>query len=468
MIKLLLYMNVMGSLFFVLHMLLFPAERKFMPPEYRVFLCRVNLAFFIIPFPVCLFYLRRYIDSFISVLPIVPFAHSGSHIIVRLEQNVNVVLPKLNCLQIVFAIIWIAVISFQYAVHSSRKRRSRGFESFFDLFMDEETEAYPEDITSLVDDAVRELKLKRKPRIRMRDNVLIPCVGGVFRYTLFLPRQWNIPRQAYYMVIKHELAHIRNKDLLFQKLSMAARVFSWFNPFLSHMCDRMEEFQEMAADMCACRGASEEERLAYQIILKKLSDIYSNLPHMPVIGLVFKRKQRDLTEERILVMKNRNLYKYKPVKLAATALMTAVLCAFSAVPALAYSLPATVANENLDVDSVDTIFVHELSEENNGPLQVTDSDSIDGFLNIPIEELDFSNTDLLCIDENGVVYDGNAAEPHIIPCNHSYVAVQVSHHDKRSDGSCIIQYHNGKRCTKCGHLVILEEIAHTVYNKCPH
>lgn len=459
-------MNVMGSLFFVLHMLLFPAERKHMPPEYRVFLCRVNLAFFIVPFPVCLFYLRRYIDGFISALPVVPFVYSGSHVVVRLEQNVNFAMPKMNFIQIIFITAWIAVTAFRYAMHSYDRRRSRGFDSFLHLFMEEDMAAYPAEITGLVDDAVRELKLKRKPRILMRKDVLIPYVGGMFRYTLFLPDQWNIPRQVYYMVIKHELAHIRNRDLLFQKFSAAARVFSWFNPFLSLMCSRMEEFQEMAADRCACSGASEEECLAYQALLKKLSDIFSNLPHMPVIGLVLKRKQKNQTEERILVMKNRNLYKRKPAKLAVTALMTAVLCTFSAVPALAYNLPATVENKNLEISSIDTIQVGAFpSEKNSGSsgLELADSE-----LFIPVENLDFSNSDYLCIDENGNVYEADIIDPRIIPCNHNYETVMITHHDKHSDGSCVTQYHNGKRCLKCGHIIILEEIGHMVYNKCPH
>lgn len=472
MIKLLLYMNVMGSLFFVLHMLLFPAERKYMPPEYRVFLCRVNLAFFIVPFPVCLFYLRRYIDSFISAVPVVPFAHSGSHVIIHLEQNVNFALPKLNYIQIIFIIVWIAAIAFQYVTHSHKKRRRRGFDSFFDLFMEEEMAAYPAEITGLVDEAVRELKLKRKPRILMRDDVLTPCVGGVFRYTLFLPDNWNIPRQVYYMVIKHELAHIRNRDLLFQRFSMAARVFSWFNPFLYLMCARMEEFQEMAADMCACDGASEEDRLAYQAMLRKLSDIFSNLPHMPVIGLVFKRKQslvfkrkqRNLTEERILVMKNRNLYKRKPVKFAATALVTAVLCAFSSVPALAYTLPATIESKNLPVDPVDTINIDKLSENESASSLIQLKPIENG---ISTEKLDFSRSDVLCIDENGMVYDATV-EPRIIPCNHNYSPIQISHHDKNSDGSCATVYFSGKRCTKCGHIVVGEEIGTVTYKKCPH
>ena len=467
MIKLLLYMNVMGSLFFVLHMLLFPAERKHMPPEYRVFLCRVNLAFFIVPFPVCLFYLRRYIDGFISALPVVPFVYSGSHVIVRLEQNVNFAMPKMNFIQIIFIIVWIAVTAFRYAMRSYDRRRSRGFDSFLHLFMEEDMAAYPAEITGLVDDAVRELKLKRKPRILMRKDVLTPYVGGAFRYTLFLPDQWNIPRQVYYMVIKHELAHIRNRDLLFQRLSTAARVFSWFNPFLALMCSRMEEFQEMAADRCACNGASEEECLAYQALLKKLSDIFSNLPHMPVIGLVLKRKKKNQTEERILVMKNRNLYKRKPAKLAVTALMTAVLCTFSAVPALAYTLPSTIEGGNLTTDAIDTIELNVLSSDNDNT-QAPDSLHLsEDELFLFLKNYDFSESDFVCIDENGSVTN-SMIEPRIIPCNHNYLAALASHHTKNPDGSCITRFYNAKKCSKCMHIVIMEETGNTTYYKCPH
>lgn len=83
MLQLLLFMNGMGSLFFILFMLLLPIIKRCMPPDYQVFLYRLNLMFFVVPFPACFFYLRRYYDDIVTTVPVSPLISNGAHIIVH-------------------------------------------------------------------------------------------------------------------------------------------------------------------------------------------------------------------------------------------------------------------------------------------------------------------------------------------------------------------------------------------------
>jgi len=84
MLELLFYMNGMGSLFFILHALLIPIEKRFLSPNYRVFIYRLNLMFFVVPFPAGFFYVRRYFDNLVTALPIAPFINNGAHFIIHL------------------------------------------------------------------------------------------------------------------------------------------------------------------------------------------------------------------------------------------------------------------------------------------------------------------------------------------------------------------------------------------------
>lgn len=137
------------------------------------------------------------------------------------------------------------------------------------------------------------------------------------------------------------------------------------------------------------------------------------------------------------MMKNKIFNKRNSFKLAATAFMSAVVLTVSATPAFAHTLPSTVESENFFINAIDTM------------------------------SLDFSDSDILIIDENGMIHD-DEIDPQIIPCNHSYSAIQISTHDKHSDGSCTTTYYHGKRCGKCGLIVMGDKIGTATYKVCPH
>lgn len=465
MLKLLCFMNTTGGLFFLLNMLLCLIMQKYMPPKYRIFLCRLNLMFFVIPFPICLFYIRRYFDNLVSIMPIEPFVYTGTHIIIHLQQYISFALPKTAFYEILLFCTWIIVVIRIYRKYSTKSRKIRDFNSFYGTFLKKQMEPFTVNASKLVDAAMKELGLKKKPRLQMEPMVKSPHIGGIFRCTLHLPCQWDVTEQVYYIAIKHELAHLKNKDLLFQRISLIVRIIHWFNPAVYLLIKKMNQYQELAADAVACKGESRENRRAFQLALVDLSAEESDVPDMLAIGLGNKRrgKFKNFTEERIFTMNNKKLYNHKFIKLAATAVMSVVMFTLSSIPALAYNLPATVECEDSSVNSVNVIDVDLMTEESKSVSLANDN-----FYTL-MENIDFTESNFVCIDENGIItYDYNTVEPRIIPCNHNYLAARVSYHTKHSDGSCTITYHDAQKCAKCGHLVIKQEIGHTTYNVCPH
>ena len=344
MLKLLCFMNSSGCLFFLLNMLLYFIMRKFMPPKNRIFLCRLNLMFFVIPLPIWLFYVRRYFDNFVSLMPIEPFVYTGTHIVIHLQQFISFALPKTAFYEILLLFTWIIVVIRIYRKYSAKSRKIRDFNSFYGTFLEKQMEPFTVNASKLVDAAMKELGLKKKPRIQMEPIVKSPHISGIFRCTLHLPCQWDVPEQVYYIAIKHELAHLKNKDLLFQRISLIVRIIHWFNPAVYLLIKKMNQYQELAADAVACEGESRENRRAFQLALVDLSAEESNVPDMLAIGLDNKRKGKfkNFTEERIFTMNNKTLYNHKFIKLAATAVMSVVMFTLSSIPALAYNLPATI------------------------------------------------------------------------------------------------------------------------------
>ena len=54
------------------------------------------------------------------------------------------------------------------------------------------------------------------------------------------------------------------------------------------------------------------------------------------------------------------------------------------------------------------------------------------------------------------------------PCNHSYKYVTVSTHSKFSNGGCIVNVYDAKKCTKCNNIVRGSQINSYTYAVCPH
>ncbi len=468
MLRLLFFMNTMGSLFFIIHAILLPFKKKHLPPGYRVFLFRINLLLFIIPFPAFFYYLRRYFNNIAIVTPLDPFQYNGSHITVHFINDTCFMLPKPKLIEILWIFIWITVCVFLVIKNLYHENRLHHFHSFFSLFFDNEMECSSLEIDHMIKAAQKELNMKKKPRVYVVEGIIVPHVSGIYRPKLYLPAHWDVPKQVYYMTIKHELAHILHKDLLVRRISLILSIIFWCNPVLYFLLPRLAGYDELYADACACDGASKDDRKAYGLSILNLMEISSNIPNMPVKGIGLKLNSMKFMEERIYIMKKNNLCKHKPFKIVATAIMSAFIFTLSAVPAMAYSMPAALASKDqaVEFNSIDMYDVNTLSSDNyNKPLSVSEHLSETKLSSI-LDNLDFSKGDTYCIDENGVVFD--IVKPYFSGCNHNWVPASVSHHDKNRDGSCTVVVYSAERCSRCGDTVILGTYATTTFYECPH
>ena len=468
MLRLLFFMNTMGSLFFIIHAILLPFKKKHLPPGYRVFLFRINLLLFIIPFPAFFYYLRRYFNNIAIKTPLDPFRYNGSHITVHFMNETYFVLPKPKLIEILGILIWITVCIRLVIKNLYHENRLHHFHSFFSLFLNVEKECTSAEADHLVQAALKELNMKKKPRVYVVESIIVPHVSGIFRPKLYLPAYWDVPKPVYYMTIKHELAHILHKDLLVRRISLILSIIFWCNPVLYFLLPRLAGYDELYADACACDGASRDDRKAYCMNILDLMGTSSVIPNIPVKSLGLNLESMKFMEERIYNMKLNNLGKRKPLKIAATAIMSAFIFTLSAVPAMAYSMPAELACEDhaIKFDSVGMYDVHTLSSENtlealNDSTQLSENELYD-----LINSLDFSKADTYCIDENGMIYE--MATPYFSGCNHIWANARVSHHDKISGVGCTVTVYKARRCTECGDIVVESKYAVTTFEQCPH
>jgi bla regulator protein blaR1 len=96
----------------------------------------------------------------------------------------------------------------------------------------------------------RALGLRRSPGIRLSPDIQAPQVAGVLRPVVLIPASaiGNLSRQELDMVIGHELAHVRRRDLLFAWVPAIAERLFFFHPLARVAAREYATAREAACD----------------------------------------------------------------------------------------------------------------------------------------------------------------------------------------------------------------------------
>ena len=95
------------------------------------------------------------------------------------------------------------------------------------------------------------LGLRRPPRIRMISSAAGPFVVGVWRPTVYLPRDLGPARAEH--VLLHELGHLKRGDHWLAALGMALQIVYWFHPLVWYAQRRVAVLREQCCDRTVAR-----------------------------------------------------------------------------------------------------------------------------------------------------------------------------------------------------------------------
>mgnify|MGYP005760209041 FL=1 len=115
---------------------------------------------------------------------------------------------------------------------------------------------------SILDEVRKELKIKRRIKIRMSPDIQSPLLVGVLFPVVYIPCR-EIPDANMRMVLLHELTHYKRKDLLIKWLSLFVNAVHWFNPLAYLLCASVSEACEVSCDMEVTKNMSEQEQKQY-------------------------------------------------------------------------------------------------------------------------------------------------------------------------------------------------------------
>ncbi|MBI1374001.1 MAG: hypothetical protein GC159_14865 [Phycisphaera sp.] len=122
--------------------------------------------------------------------------------------------------------------------------------------------------------------VRRAPRLVITDVVAGPALTGVLRPTLLLPSSvvTQLDSDELRYVLRHELAHLRRRDLWAHWLIVALRALHWFNPLVWLAARHVQNERELACDALVLSRGGTNDAPAYGRTLIKVIELMQNRP----------------------------------------------------------------------------------------------------------------------------------------------------------------------------------------------
>ena len=150
------------------------------------------------------------------------------------------------------------------------------------------------DYRALLQDTARSLNVTA-PEMFVCEAISTPAVTGLFRPTLLLPHEGYDLNELRY-ILRHELCHLKRRDMLFKLVLLAANALHWFNPVVYLMLRQADEDIELACDSAATDGLELPERAAYsRTLLAAVQSSVRALPATTCFGGTVERLKRRIT-----------------------------------------------------------------------------------------------------------------------------------------------------------------------------
>ena len=150
------------------------------------------------------------------------------------------------------------------------------------------------DYAAMLSDTARDLGVSA-PEMIVCEAVTTPAVTGLLRPRLLLPHERYDVQELRY-ILRHELCHLKRRDMLFKLVLLAANAMHWFNPIVYLMLRQADEDIELACDSAATDDLDRTERAAYSRTL--LAAVQSNVRTLPAttcFGGTVERLKRRIT-----------------------------------------------------------------------------------------------------------------------------------------------------------------------------
>lgn len=117
-------------------------------------------------------------------------------------------------------------------------------------------------VLNLLGERKEELKIKRKIELYCNSNISSPIMTGFLHPAIIIPEE-NIETIKMSYILRHELVHYKQGDLLYKWLAQITICLHWFNPFVYLIGKEVNQTCELACDEVIIKSLDESEKRTY-------------------------------------------------------------------------------------------------------------------------------------------------------------------------------------------------------------
>ena len=158
----------------------------------------------------------------------------------------------------------------------------------------------PDWVEPVVRAAAVEAGLSSLPRVRQSPLGASPMMAGLASPTLLLPVKLP-PKEELALILAHEMAHCRRRDIQRKLLILLARAVHWFNPLVHWMAGQAQREIELACDETVAASRPPQWRQAYCQALLHAIDAAGQ--PAPVLSTRFALEKQEIMRRFARVMR---------------------------------------------------------------------------------------------------------------------------------------------------------------------
>ncbi len=163
----------------------------------------------------------------------------------------------------------------------------------------------------------KNLNLK-KVNLKISNTISSPMTIGILSKKVIIPKE-NFNDEQYEMIIKHELFHIKNKDIEYKFLLLILNCIYWFNPIVYMFVNQVNEILELNCDEYVLKNQTHKYKISYAEIL--LNQIEANKNMQFKYSINFANRRKNIMKRFSNIIDNEN----KKQNIVAIATVTALL-----------------------------------------------------------------------------------------------------------------------------------------------
>lgn len=149
-----------------------------------------------------------------------------------------------------------------------------------------------QEIEDLIDNIKSNFNVKRKINYAFSSNITTPISIGILNKKIIIPEIFD--NKDFEYILKHEIFHVKNKDIEYKFMVLILNCIYWFNPIVYFLINQIEQMVELNCDYSILEKENMNYRIKYGNVL--LNQIEKNRKTKYKLVMNFSSSRRNIMD----------------------------------------------------------------------------------------------------------------------------------------------------------------------------